>query len=201
MRTVLYSLIAIGAICLAESRGQADTIITGSQAFASNATVSMPTANDVNETNFTMNFVTLLGGANQTNDYVGTFGSFTNTLDTTHAGSFSFGSSLYGMFNVSSVLENNLIPNTSRTLEFAGTFSPNSATFGPGFLPAPGMLTVTINEATIGGNSVLSASATMSTAPPVTAPNPSTLAMLASLGLPVGWVLLRRRRQRQTKAS
>lgn len=193
MKRLLLLIAALAAVAATEGRAQADFIF-GTQAFGSSATVSSPGGNDVNDTDFTLNFVTLLGGSNQTDDYIGTVGSFTNTLDTTSAGGFVFGSATYGFFTVGSVLENSLISDISRTVSFSGTFAPDAATFGPGFDPTPGILTITINEASVGGGpAVLSASATLATAGPAV-PAPSTIIMLMTVVGPLGLSLLRKRR-------
>jgi hypothetical protein len=184
----------LAAVLGTESAAKAG-FITGTQAFSSDATISSPGGNNVNDTSFDFTFTTLIGGSNQTGDYVGSFGSFVNTLDTTAVAGFVFGDPLvYGTFTVASILENSVIADTSRTIKVTGTFSPNAATFGPGFDPTPGVLTITINEASIGGHSVLSGSATLATAPNV--PEPSTFVLLLSACGPLGLGLMYRRRTR-----
>lgn len=192
MRRILLTLAAVAAMLAAANPARAGFIV-GTQAFSSTATTSSPNVTNVNDTLFTFSFVTLLGGANQTGDYIGTFGSFVNSLDTTSPLSFVFGSALYGTFTADAVVVNSLIPNTSRTVQLSGTFSPAATTFGPGYDPTPGILTITINEASIGGRSTLSASATLATAAEV--PEPSTIVLLASVCGPIGLRLVRRRRE------
>ena len=194
MKRLSLFLAVLAAFFAMQRAGRADFIV-GTQAYSSTATVSSPDGNDVNDTDFTLDFATLLGGSNQTGDYIGTVGSFINTLDTTAAASFVFGSAAYGTFAIDTVLENSLIPDTSRTLQFSGIFTPAAGTFGAGFDPTPGILTVTINEASVGGNAVLSASATLATS---AIPLPSAIVLLATGSGPILIGLIRRRLRRST---
>lgn len=193
MKLRLIALVLVASAVALPHSAQADFIF-GTQAYQSTATTSSPDSNDVNDTSFTLSFATLLGGSNQTGDYIGTFGTFVNSLDTTTLLGFVFGSAVYGTFTPDAVLENSLISNTSRTIQLSGTFAPSAATFGPGFDPTPGILTITINEASVAGVSVLSASATLATAPN-RVPEPSTIAMIVSAIGPLGMVLYRRRQR------
>lgn len=194
MRTLLFPLAVLAALGLMQRPADAAPIV-GTQAYQDAGVISSPDGTDVDDTSFTITFQTGLGGTQQTGDYIGSFGIFTNSLDTTSPGSFVFGDALtYGTFTPSAVLVNTSVAGTSRTLKFAGTFSPNNTFFPPGgFSPTAGILTITINEATVGGQSVLSASATLATAP-AAVPEPSTIVLLISALAPIGMVVASRRR-------
>src|SRR5262249_6810646 len=116
--------------------------------------------------------------------------AFVNVLDVTNPLGFSFGSPTYGTFAISSVLENSIIPGISRTYAVEGTFTPGPATFGAGFDPTPAALTITINQAAPG---VLSASATLAATSAVV-PEPSTIVLLATFGIPLIVIGLRQQR-------
>jgi len=164
--------------------------ITGSQAFISTATTSA--SNTISDTVFTLNFATLTGGVNQTGDFGGEVASFTNILNVTNnvtAATFAFGNAAFGTFAISAVNENSIVPGTSRTVNFSGTFTPGTD-FGGAFDPTPASLTITINQASPG---VLSASATLAAAAPGV-PEPSTIVMLGTFCIPAAVGLLRRRR-------
>jgi hypothetical protein len=130
-------------------------------------------------------------------------GPFANTIDTAlPIASLVFGSASYGFFVADAVLVNSSIPGVSRTISLHGTFAPNDSPAGAFFPadldPTPGILTITINTANVGGNVVLSASATLAVAQEI--PEPSTIVLLATGCGTIGLVLMGRRRT-QTRST
>ena len=194
MKKILLSFAFLVALMGATSPAHA-IFIVGQQSFSSPTVVG---ADNVSDTTFTFSFVTDIAPSQQTGDYIGTFGTFINSLDTTDPASFVFGSAVYGTFEILSVLENSL-GSVSRTLNFSGIFHPGAATF-PGYDPTPGSLTITINQPAPGaGSFVLSASATLRTAAPEV-PEPSTIVLLGTFAVPAAWGWMRRRRSSKSTA-
>jgi hypothetical protein len=176
-----------------QTRSEA-AFITGNQAFISNATTSAP-GNNINNASLNLNLSTLSGGSSQTGDFIGVSETFnvvgldTTTNATLLASLSAFGSASFGTFTALFVNNNDLTPGVARVINVTGTY-----TAGPGvgsFDPTPATLSITINQASPG---VLSASATL--AATAALPEPGSLVLLATFGIPAafGWMRHRRRK-------
>lgn len=192
MKKLLFALAFVAAAAGMQARSEA-AFISGNQAFVSNATTSAP-GNNINNASFDLSLATLSGGASQTGDFIGVIESFpvvgldTTTNATLLASLAAFGSASFGTFTALVVNNNDLTTDVARVINVSGTY-----TAGPGvgvFDPTPATLSITINQASPG---VLSASVTLAA---VGVPEPATIVMLATFGIPAafGWMRHRRRK-------
>ncbi len=205
MKRTLLILAFMAAALGLESPARA-AFIVGTQGYSYTSATSSGAfgANDIDNNLFTINFVANITPGSQTGDYIGTTGSFTDSFDVTSLVGFEFGNPSipggpYGTFTVSAVNVNTLTPNVARVINLSGIFTPFPLGFGV-FSPTPGILSITINQASIPGNpNTLSASATLSTFAPAV-PEPASIILLGTFLAPAAaglWV--RRRRTSRTK--
>lgn len=177
----LFLAFAVAAATLMSGLSAQAGYLTGSGSYsftlnpATGGTLSTArTAENVNFTSGTGSFAANLTNGLQWSDFSITAPTMSSlTIGDTGAG--------FGTFVSTANTVDSAIPNTSRTIQFLGDFTPTNTTLFPGALATPAILTITISQS----GSSFSGSFTIAMNAPSAVPEPASMAIfgLGAIGI------------------